>query len=219
MTKVKICGLSSPETLTCALEHGADFIGLVFYPPSPRHVNIEVASYLAGFVPNHIEVVGLFVDPDDKTLEQTLVAVPLTMIQLHGNETIERVREIKEKFNLPVMKAIAISSTKDLTKAQQYEDVADWLLFDALPTTTPKAEDQGEGLPGGNGIAFDWRILKDYQGSKPWMLAGGLTPENIGEALQILSPSAVDVSSGVESAAGIKDIAKIRSFLRGVKKA
>lgn len=219
MTKVKICGLSTPDTLTTALEDGADFVGLVFYPPSPRHVELEVASYLANFVPKHIEVVGLFVDPDDKALEQTLNTVPLTMIQLHGSETPERVSEIKAKFDLPVIKAISISETNDLAKSKPYEDIADWLLFDALPTTNPQAGGQGEELPGGNGIAFDWSILKDYQGSKPWMLAGGLTPENINEALQILSPDAVDVSSGVESSAGIKDTAKIRSFLKGVKRA
>ncbi len=218
-TKVKICGLSTPETLTEALENGADFIGLVFYPPSPRYVELEVANYLANFIPKHIERVGLFVDPDDKLLEETLHAVPLTMIQLHGRETPERVADIKEKFSLPIIKAIPISNAADLTKSQEYEAIADWLLFDALPTTNPQADGQSDALPGGNGIAFDWSLLKDYQGTKPWMLAGGLAPENISEALQTLSPDAVDVSSGVESTAGTKDIAKIRSFLKSVKRA
>lgn len=208
-TKVKICGLATPDTMTAALEGGADFIGLVFYPPSPRHVEINVASYLAGFVPDHVERVGLFVDPDDILLEQVLNAVNLSMIQLHGKETPRRVDEIRQKFALPVMKAIAIKTADDLKQAALYEESADWLLFDA----------KGEKLPGGNGIAFDWKILENYQSTKPWMLAGGLTAENVGGALKILSPDAVDVSSGVESAPGVKDTDKIRAFLKAVKRA
>ena len=137
--KIKICGLSTPETMTSALENGADFVGLVFYPPSPRHVELEVASYLAEFVPEHIQTVGLFINPDDQTLENTLNAVPLSMIQLHGDETPERVTEIKQKFSLPVMKAISIIHADDLNNAKQYQDVADWLLFDAPPPTPPLA--------------------------------------------------------------------------------
>ncbi len=208
-TKVKICGISTPETLTVALENGADFIGLVFYPPSPRHVELEVARYLANFVPKHVQTIGLFVNPDNETLKQTLCAVPLDMIQLHGNETPERIDEIKAKFNLPIIKAISIATALDLELAKQYEDIAEWLLFDA----------KGDKLPGGNGISFDWSILKEYDGAKPWMLAGGLTPQNVTQALNILSPNAVDVSSGVENAPGQKDPAKIYSFLRAVKKA
>ena len=209
MTKVKICGLSTPETMTAAIENGADFIGLVFYPPSPRHVEIEVAKYLTSQVPDNTEIVGLFVNPNDQTLLEVLNDVPLSMIQLHGGERPERVREIKKIFGLPVMKSISIESAADLGKAVEYEEVADWLLFDA----------KGEELPGGNGIAFDWNILKDYSGPKPWMLAGGLTPDNVADALAILSPDAVDVSSGVESAPGQKDADKIESFLKGVKRA
>lgn len=209
MTKVKICGLSEPKTLTAALENGADFIGFVFYEPSPRHIEIEVAKYLANFIPDDVQTVGLFVNPTNEQLSEVLNDIPLNMIQLHGNETPERVSEIKKKFNLPIMKAIPVSSKDDLDQANQYENVADWLLFDA----------KGEKLPGGNGIAFDWDILKNYKGSKPWMLAGGLTPDNITEALALLSPDAVDVSSGVESDKGIKDVHKIRSFLQAGKKA
>lgn len=209
MTKVKICGLSTPETLNAAIENGADFIGLVFYPPSPRHVEIEVARYLAKSVPNTVEVVGLFVNPNDQTLQEVLNDVPLSMIQLHGSETPERVAEVKETFGLPVIKAISISGTNDLANAKPYDNITDWLLFDA----------KGESLPGGNGIAFDWSILKDYQGLSPWMLAGGLTPENSGKALEILSPDALDVSSGVESSPGVKDVSKIQAFLKGVKRA
>ena len=209
MTKIKICGLSEPETLTTAIEDGADFIGLVFCEPSPRNIEIEVAKYLAKFIPNTLQTVGLFVEPSDEQLNNILNEVPLNMIQLHGNESPERVTEIKAKFKLPVMKAIPISSSDDLKLIEQYEDTADWLLFDA----------KGEKIPGGNGIAFNWNILKNYQGAKPWMLAGGLTPDNVIEALSILSPNAVDVSSGVESNKGIKDMNKIRSFLRAVKQA
>lgn len=209
MTKIKICGLSTPETVTSAIEHGADFIGLVFYPPSPRHVEIEVAKYLTSQVPDNVEIVGLFVNPNDQTLLEVLNDVPLSMIQLHGGERPERVREIKETFNLPVMKAVPIEHKEDLESITQYEDVADWLLFDA----------KGKELPGGNGIAFDWSILKDYSGSKPWMLAGGLTPDNVAEALKVLSSDAVDVSSGVESTPGQKDPHKIESFLKCVKRA
>lgn len=208
-TKVKICGLSTPETITTAIEHGADFIGLVFYPPSPRHLELEVARYLANTIPETVTTVGLFVDPDDKTLETTLNVVPLNVIQLHGNETPERVAEIKDKFDLPVMKAISVSTKMDIESASSYEGIVDWMLFDA----------KGEILPGGNGIAFDWTLLSEYQGATPWMLAGGLTPDNVLEALSIASPDAVDVSSGVETAKGVKDVAKIHSFLKAVKQA
>jgi len=211
--KVKICGLSEPNTLTAAIEAGADFIGLVFYPASPRHVEIDVAKYLTSFIPDNVQSVGLFVDPSDADLTRTLHDVPLKMIQLHGDESPARVAEIKEKFNLPVMKALPISTPNDVQAITPYEDVADWLLFDA----------KGETLPGGNGTAFDWDILKDYQGAKPWMLAGGITPSNIGEALKILSPDALDVSSGVESDApnqrGVKDADKIRAFISAAKQA
>ncbi len=208
-TKVKICGLSTPETLTKAIEDGADYIGLVFYEPSPRHVSIEVASYLGASIPAHIQIVGLFVNPSDKGLQEFLDAVPLSMIQLHGNETPSRVSEIKEQFKLPVMKAISINDETDLSSVSEFESVADWILFDA----------KAEQLPGGNGKVFDWNILKDLKLSKPWMLAGGLTADNVQDALKILSPDAVDVSSGVESVKGQKDIDKIASFLERVKSA
>lgn len=209
MTKVKICGLSTPETITTAITHGTDFIGLVFYPPSPRHVEIAVAKYLTSQVPDGIEIVGLFVNPDNQTLQEVLNEVPLSMIQLHGDESPHRVNEIKTKFNIPVMKALPIETAEDLKAAKFYDDVTDWLLFDA----------KGEELPGGNGIAFDWTILADYKGIRPWFLAGGLTPNNVQEAIQITNTMAVDVSSGVESAPGVKNVKKIRSFISAVKQA
>ena len=209
MTDVKICGLSTPETLTTAIEGGAKFIGLVFHPDSPRHVDIEVARYLAKSVPDSVEVAGLFVNPNDPTLMEVLTEVPLSMIQLHGGEAPTRVREVKELTGLPVIKAIPIEDRGDIMRAELYEGIADWILFDA----------KGEELPGGNGRPFDWTILEGYSGGTPWMLAGGLTPENVGDALKILSPSAVDVSSGVESSKGMKDSGKIRAFIEAVKKA
>ena len=209
MTKVKICGLSTPESVTASIEQGADFIGFVSYPPSPRHVELEVAQYLASFIPAHVQIVGLFVNPTNKSLQEFIQAVPLNMIQLHGDETPVRVTEIKERFGLPVMKAISIADKGDLEKVKNYTNHCDWLLFDA----------KGEALPGGNGVAFDWTILKDFECSIPWMLAGGLTSENVGEALSIVTPTAVDVSSGVESEKRVKDLDKITSFLDAVKRA
>lgn len=209
MIQVKICGLSTPETITAALENGADFVGLVFYPPSPRHVDLEVAQYLASFIPSQVNLVGLFVNPDDKLLNDVLGVVPLNMIQLHGEETPARVNEIKDKFNLPVMKAIPIETAEDLKDIPLYEGIADWFLFDS----------KGKALPGGNGMAFDWTLLKNYKSDTPWMLAGGLEPENVQQALEIVSPDAVDVSSGVESSKGVKDRQKIQAFIQAVKKA
>lgn len=209
MTDVKICGLSTPETLTAAIEAGTKFIGLVFHPASPRHVDIEVGRYLAKSVPDSVEIVGLFVNPNDPTLMEVLTEVPLSMIQLHGGEAPTRVREVKELTGLPVIKAIPIEDRGDIMRAELYEGIADWILFDA----------KGEELPGGNGRPFDWTILEGYSGGTPWMLAGGLTPENVGDALKILSPGAVDVSSGVESEKGVKDAGKIRAFIEAVKKA
>lgn len=209
MTKVKICGLSTPETITAALKAGADFIGLVFYPPSPRHIEIAVAKYLTTQVPETTEIVGLFVNPNDQTLQEVLNEVPLSMIQLHGGERPSRVAEVKENFGLPVIKALSIDTADDLNKAANYNDVADWLLFDAKP----------DALPGGNGEAFDWSLLKHYKSDTPWMLAGGLASDNVLHAIQETKAQAVDVSSGVESASGIKDAAKIEAFISAVKQA
>ena len=209
MILTKICGLSTPETVTTTIENKADYIGLVFYPDSPRHVELETAKYLASFIPDPVEIVGLFVDPDNALLSETLRNVPLTMVQLHGDVSPHRVNEIKEKFNIPVMKALPVETAEDLKVAKFYDEVADWLLFDA----------KGEELPGGNGIAFDWTILADYKGVRLWFLAGGLTPENVADAIKIAKPPAVDVSSGVESEKGVKDVQKIESFISALKQA
>ena len=208
-TKVKICGLSTPETMSAALEAGADFVGLVFHPASPRHVGIEVAAYLSSYVPAGVSVTGLFVDPEDEILRQTLENVRIDLIQFHGTETPARVTEIKEKFGKPVMKALPVSTRDDL-KASDLYVTADWLLFDAKGTAD---------MPGGNGLPFDWTLLEDFQSPRPYLLAGGLTPENVAEAVKRLRPPAVDVSSGVEAARGVKDPAKIRAFIEAVHKA
>ncbi len=208
-TRVKICGLSTPETITTAIESGADFIGLVFYEPSPRHVDIEVAKYLCTQIPDKVEIVGLFVNPNDQTLQEVLNEVPLTMMQLHGGERPSRVAEIKDTFMLPIIKALPIENINDLNKSKNYEGIADWFLFDAKP----------EELPGGNGVTFDWGVMANFESKTPWMLAGGLTPDNVAAAIKMTKAPAVDVSSGVETGAGVKDITKIQAFISAVKQA
>ena len=201
-TRVKICGIKTPEAMTAALEAGADFVGLVFHPDSPRHVEIEVAAYLASYVPDGVKVVGLFVDPSDEKLLEILANVRIDMIQLHGNESPTRVAEIKTLTRKPILKAFGISAAADLKQINDY-DAADWILLD-----TPG---------GGTGKTFDWGLLKGFQPSKPWMLAGGLTPETVAPAIRRLKPNAVDVSGGVESERGLKDPVKIRAFLTAAK--
>lgn len=207
MPKVKICGLSTPDTLEAAITAGADFVGFVFHPPSPRHLEIEVAAYLSSYVPAGVSIVGLFVDSPDDVLRRTLENVRLDIIQLHGNETPARVAEIKAAFGKPVMKALPVSSRDDV-KASNVYAAADWLLFDAVGAAD---------MPGGNGLPFDWTLLEDFQSPRPYMLAGGLTPQNVAEAVKRLSPPAVDVSSGIESARGVKDADKIRAFIKAAK--
>lgn len=211
MSDVKICGISTPDAMTAAIEGGARYVGLVFYPKSPRNVDLEIAGYLARYVPTTVRSVGLFVDPSNEQLERVISSVQLDMIQLHGHESAGRVAEIKSKFGLPIIKALPVSQKSDLDQVEGYEVSADMMLFDAKPAPD-------DDLPGGNGLAFDWAILKEYQGKKPWFLAGGLTPDNVREAITLLSPPAVDVSSGVENETGVKDIEKIKLFLNASKK-
>lgn len=211
MTSVKICGLKDPENLQAACKAGARFVGFVFYPPSPRHVDFEIAWNLARAVPTGVRSVGLFVNPTDQELDHILTGIQLDMIQLHGDESPGRVAEIKARYNMPVMKAIRVASPDDLQNIEGFEAAADWLLFDAKP--------QNAYLPGGTGHCFDWNILKNRTFKKPWMLGGGLHSDNIAEALSMLSPIAVDVSSGVEIARGQKDTEKIKAFIQAVKNA
>lgn len=208
--EVKICGITDEEAMDAAIEGGADYVGLVFFPKSPRNVSPDRAAELVEFTPGDVTKVGLFVDPDDATLDSVLTRVRLDLLQLHGNETPERVEAIRLEYGLPVMKVLSVSVADDLAAAEPYLAVADRLLFDAKP---PK----GAVLPGGNAVSFDWTILTGRKWGLPWMLAGGLTPANVAEAIRISGASCVDVSSGVESAPGVKDVEKINAFIRAAR--
>jgi phosphoribosylanthranilate isomerase len=205
----KICGLGEDSGVAAAVAGGARFVGFVFYRPSPRYVAPERARSLAALVPSGITRVGLFVDADDDAIARVLDEAPLDMLQFHGAETPSRVAAAKRRFGLPLMKAISVAAPDDLAEADRFADSADWLLFDAKPP-----RDLAGGLPGGNGIAFDWRLLGARQWPLPWMLSGGLTADNLGAAVAATEARCVDVSSGVESRPGLKDPAKIAGFLR-----
>jgi len=209
MTDIKICGLKDSAALKAAEKAGAHFAGFVFYEKSPRFVAPEEAKSLV--TSTNLTTVGLFVDPQDDFLRRVTNIVPLRMIQLHGNETPARVVAVRELTGLPVIKAIRLATKDDLMAIDSYARVADWLLFDAKIS--------GAALPGGMGQNFDWSILKGFKTLRPWMLAGGLDAQNVREALKILEPNAVDVSSGVESAPGVKDIGKITAFIDSVQHA
>lgn len=207
----KICGLTDATAVDTAVEHGADMVGFVFYPRSPRNVSAEQAEDLLRNVPSGIDRVGLFVDPETDFLDQILAKARLDLLQLHGDETPERCRAISIYFGLPIIKAIKVATKADLKAAKDYEDAVDWLMFDARSAADG-------ALPGGNGTAFDWTILKGAEFKRPWLLAGGLTPDNLAEAVKQSGATAVDVSSGVESAPGKKDPAKIRAFLDAARR-
>lgn len=207
----KICGLTDPVAVETAVEHGADMIGFVFYPGSPRNISAEQAEDLLRDVPSGIDRVGLFVDPETDFLDKILAKARLDLLQLHGDETPERCRAISIYFGLPIIKAIKVSTKADLKQAKLYEDAVDWLMFDARPPV------DGAALPGGNGKAFDWKIMQGVEFKRPWLLAGGLTPDNLAEAVKQSGARAVDVSSGVESAPGKKDPKKIAAFLAAAK--
>src|SRR5438105_3139692 len=204
----KICGLSSEVAVAAAVEGGAAYLGFVFYPPSPRAVSPARAARLCAAVPAGVQRVGLFVDADDAALAAVLDVVALDILQFHGQESPDRVAEAKARFGRPVMKAISIAGSEDVLAAPRYEDVADMLLFDAKPPG------RADALPGGNGLAFDWRLIADRRWRLPWMLSGGLTAALLPEAVRISGATAVDVSSGVERRPGDKDPAKIQEFLR-----
>jgi phosphoribosylanthranilate isomerase len=204
---VKICGLTHPAALAAAVEGGARWLGLVFYPPSPRALSPEAAAGLAAHAPADRTLVGVFVDPDDALLDQVLAGVPLGAVQLHGAESVERVRAIKARTGCTVIKALQVAEAEDLRPVSSYAAVADMILFDARP---PKERGR---LPGGNGLAFDWRLLQDLQLARPWLLSGGLSVDNVAAAVRLCRPPAVDVSSGVERRPGQKDPAKVRRFL------
>ena len=203
---VKICGLSDRAGLDAAMAAGARYVGFVFFAKSPRAVTVEQAAALAVEVPPGIAKVALVVDADDATLDEIVARVPLDMLQLHGHETPERVAEVRARHGLPVMKAVGVASEADLPALDAYAAVADQILVDAK---APK----GAPLPGGNGLAFDWQLIAGRRWPVPWMLAGGLTPDNLAEAVARTGARQVDVSSGVESAPGVKDEVRIRAFL------
>jgi phosphoribosylanthranilate isomerase len=208
----KICGLNDPASIAAALEGGADYIGLVFYAPSPRAVTPEQAETLVRDVPKAVQIVGLFVDPDDSEIARVLDRARLDMIQLHGAETAERVAAIRNHFGLPVLKAVPIAARSDIESAKNFENVADMLLFDAK---APKSMENA--LPGGNGLVFDWTMLRGISLSIPWMLAGGLTADNVEQAVTISGARYVDTSSGVEIRPGRKDPLAVRRFLDTVR--
>ncbi len=210
--EVKICGVTTPAALRATVEAGAEYLGLNFYPPSPRSVTPDQAAALTAAAPPRLCKVGLFVDVEDETIAKTLAAVGLDMLQLHGGESPARVAEIRARFGLPVMKAVKIAGPEDLAAAEAYFRAADRLLFDAKP---PK--EMTGALPGGNALAFDWRLLAGKTWPLPWMLAGGLDPENVAEAVRISGARAVDVVSGVEDRPGLKNPNKIRAFLAAAK--
>ncbi len=209
--EAKICGINSAEAMQSAIEGGASYVGLVFYPPSPRAVSAEQAAALCAPVPAGVLKVGLFVDTDDGTLDSIVGKAPLDFLQLHGSETPDRVAEIRRRTGRPVFKAIKIAGADDVASAEAYFGVADRLLFDAKAPPGMKG-----ALPGGNALSFDWDLIAGYDWPLPWMLSGGLDAGNVGEAIARTGARAVDVSSGVESAPGVKDVGKIRDFLKAV---
>jgi phosphoribosylanthranilate isomerase len=207
----KICGLSTEAAVAAAVAGGAAYLGFVFYPPSPRAVTAERAARVCAGVPEGIAKVGLFVDADDDAIAAVLAAAAIDLMQFHGGESPERVADAKTRFGRPVMKAVAIAGPEDVIAAARYEEVADLLLFDAKPPRRPDA------LPGGNGLAFDWDLIARRTWRRPWMLSGGLTAELLPEAVRISGAVAVDVSSGVESRPGEKDLDKIGAFLAAAR--
>ena len=204
----KICGLSTSETLDAAVKFGARFVGFVTFPKSPRHISTETMRALGARVPKSVTRVGLFVDPDDALLDEKLATGAIDLLQLHGSETPERVAAIKARTGRAVMKVIKVAAAGDVERGiAAYSSIADRLMFDAAEGT----------LPGGNAKVFDWTTLSGRSVPVPWMLAGGLTPANVAEAVRVTHARAVDVSSGVESARGVKSIDLIRAFLETVK--
>lgn len=208
--RVKICGITDREALDAAIAAGAAMVGFVFFDKSPRSLTLDKAAGLAHQAAGHVDRVGVFVDPDDRLLAEVIESAPVDYIQLHGHEAPGRVLTVKAHFGRPVIKAVSIAGPADIDRAHRYEEVADMLLFDAK---APAEADR----PGGNAESFDWTLLSGQTWTRPWILSGGLTPETVGAAIAASGAGAVDVSSGVESAPGVKDPAKIRAFIDAVR--
>jgi len=204
--RVKICGLRRLADVKAVAAAGAAYAGFVFFAKSPRHLTVAAARPLLLAVPEGLAKVALTVDADDAALDAIVAALPIDMLQLHGHESPERVAQVRARYGLPVMKAVGVADAGDLAAVFEYSLVADQVLIDAKPPS-------GAALPGGNGLAFDWRLLAGRRWLRPWMLAGGLTPENVAEAIRLTGARQVDVSSGVESAPGVKDAGRIAGFV------
>jgi phosphoribosylanthranilate isomerase len=209
-TKVKICGLKTEAALEAALDGGADYVGLVFFPASPRHVTPEAAKALADKARGRAGIVSLLVDPDDALIDAVVAAVAPDLLQLHGQETPQRAADIRRRWATPIMKAIRVETSQDARTALAYREAVDLILFDARPP-------EDSTRPGGNGAPFDWRTLLGVKDQVPFVLSGGLTPDNVAEAIRATAAPAVDVSSGVERRPGEKDPELIRHFLRAAK--
>ena len=209
---VKICGLTDKVTVKAAVKAGASHLGFIFYPPSPRSLTPKEAGYITSTTPNHIKRVAVIVDARDDLINDIIQNLSPHILQLHGSETNHRIQEIKEKFKLPIMKAIKVADYNDIKSSQQYNDSSDFLLFDAKPPIIGK-----NSLPGGNGISFDWALLRSAKFKKPWFLSGGIHVGNVQEAIKITGSKSVDISSGVEDQPGVKNIAKIEGFMKSLK--
>src|SRR5579862_4471261 len=209
---IKICGLKTEAALDTALDEGADLVGFVFFPPSPRHIGFEAARALSARVHGRARKVAVSVDATDDLLQASIAALEPDLLQLHGRETPERVAVIRSRFGVPVMKALPVTERADLGPVHLYAKVADQIMFDAR---APREATR----PGGHGLAFDWRLLENLALAVPFMLSGGLHAGNVGEALAVTRAGGLDVSSGVESAPGEKDVDKIREFIRAARAA
>lgn len=207
---VKICGITEARALDAALGAGADFIGFAFHPGSPRYLPYDRAAELAGRARGRTRTVALLVEPDDDMVARAIAAVQPDFLQLHGSESPERLAALRSRFGRPLIKALALADAADLASIARYEPLADMFLFDARPPA-------GASRPGGHGIAFDWRLLRHQRVGRPWLLAGGLTADNVAEALSVSGALGVDVSSGVETAPGIKDPQRIRAFIAAAR--
>ena len=210
-TRIKICGLSNSTDIAAAVDAGATYVGFVFFPRSARNLKLKDAAQLAGDVPAGICKVALTVNAGFDFLDQLIETVPLDMLQLHGSETPDQVAGVKDRYRLPVMKAVGVGDETDLPALQEYMRAADQILVDAKPPA-------GAALPGGNGLTFDWRLIAGRRWAVPWMLAGGLTSSNVSAAIRLTGANQVDVSSAVESSPGIKDQALIREFCKAAKR-